>query len=58
MQLLDGRLQLDNVGVPGLNVGQGLFGSRGVHDDPLGEDCRVALLQHIFQLLISGGSAS
>ena len=35
MQLLDGRLQLDDVGVSGLDVGQGLLSCRGVHDDAL-----------------------
>ena len=36
VQLLDGGLQLDDVGVPSLDVRQGLLGRRRVHDDALG----------------------
>ena len=37
VQLLDGGLQLDDVGVPSLDVRQGLLGRRRVHDDALGK---------------------
>ena len=35
VELLDGGLQLDDVRVSRLNVGQGLLGGRRVHDNPL-----------------------
>ena len=56
VQLFDGGLQLDDVCMPGLDVGQRLLGARGVHDDALGENGRVALLQHVLQLLIRRGA--
>ena len=35
VELLDGGLQLDDVGMARLNVRQGLLGRRRVHNDPL-----------------------
>ena len=52
VQLLDGRLQLNDVRVPRLYVCQRLLGRGSVHDDPLGKDGGVALLEHVLQLLV------
>ena len=57
VELLDGGLQLHDVGVPRLDVGQRLLGGRRVHDDALGEDGRVALLDHVLELGVGGGAA-
>lgn len=45
VQLLDGGLQLDDVGVPGFDVGEGLLGLGSVHHDALREDSRIALMK-------------
>ena len=47
MQFLDRRLELDNVCMPSLNVGQGLLRLGSVHHDPLREDGGVALKNEV-----------
>ena len=52
VQLLDGGLQLDDVGVPSLDVRQGLLGRRRVHDDALGKMYFKSLV-HIYTKVLS-----